>query len=154
VSVLFIVLMTMLFWPAGRGLHGVAQTFVAHLRACVWYAIPVVLELAGALHHMRFGDHRPDARFRRVVLDPDPRSSDIRRRPLGPPGARGMGVRRHSCPSPLRGIRRWHHPETKVLPGAPGSSLVPPSWSARRSSVSPVRAPTVRETPAMSSTSP
>jgi hypothetical protein len=48
---LFIVLMTMLFWHSGRGLHGVVQTFVVHFRAWACYAIPVVLELGWRFAH-------------------------------------------------------------------------------------------------------
>jgi hypothetical protein len=51
VSVLFIVLMTLLIWPVGPGLHGLFQTFAAHSRAWVCYAIPVALELGWRFAH-------------------------------------------------------------------------------------------------------
>lgn len=51
VSVLFIVLMTLLFWPAGPGLRGTVETLAVHSRAWVCYAIPVGLELAWRLSH-------------------------------------------------------------------------------------------------------
>jgi hypothetical protein len=51
VSVLFIVLMTLLFWPAGPGLRGAVETLAVHSPAWVCYAIPVGLELAWRLAH-------------------------------------------------------------------------------------------------------
>lgn len=51
VSVLFIFLMTVLFWPVGAGLHGVMQTIAAHSRAWVCYGIPVLLELGWRFGH-------------------------------------------------------------------------------------------------------
>ena len=51
VSVLFIVLMTVLFWPAGPGLHGIVQTVAVHPRAWVCYGVPVALELGWRFAH-------------------------------------------------------------------------------------------------------
>jgi hypothetical protein len=51
VSVLFIVLMTVLIWPVGPGLHGVGQTLVKHALAWVCYGIPVALELGWRFAH-------------------------------------------------------------------------------------------------------
>lgn len=51
VSVLFIVLMTVLFWPVGPGLHGIVQTLVVHARAWVCYGVPVALELGWRFAH-------------------------------------------------------------------------------------------------------
>jgi hypothetical protein len=51
VSVLFIALMTVLFWPAGPGVRGAFETLAVHSRAWVWYAVPVVLELGWRLNH-------------------------------------------------------------------------------------------------------
>jgi hypothetical protein len=51
VSVLFLVLMTLFFWPAGPGLHGVTQTLAAHSRAWVCYGVPVALELGWRFSH-------------------------------------------------------------------------------------------------------
>jgi hypothetical protein len=51
VSVLFIVLMTVLVWPVGPGLHGVGRTLARHARAWVCYGIPVALELGWRYAH-------------------------------------------------------------------------------------------------------
>jgi hypothetical protein len=51
VSVVFIVLMTLLFWPAGPGLHGITQTLTVHARAWLCYGIPVALELGWRFAH-------------------------------------------------------------------------------------------------------
>jgi hypothetical protein len=51
VSVVFIVLMTLLFWPTGPGLHGITQTLTVHARAWLCYGIPVALELAWRFAH-------------------------------------------------------------------------------------------------------
>jgi hypothetical protein len=51
VSVVFIVLMTVLFWPAGPGVRGAFETLAVHSRAWVCYAVPVVLELGWRLNH-------------------------------------------------------------------------------------------------------
>jgi hypothetical protein len=51
VSVLFIVLMTVLFWPVAPGLHGVTRTLAAHRRAWVCYGVPVALEVGWRFAH-------------------------------------------------------------------------------------------------------
>ncbi|HSZ36745.1 MAG TPA: hypothetical protein VK773_06605, partial [Acidimicrobiales bacterium] len=51
VSVLFIVLMTVLFWPAAPGLQGLTRTLGAHGRAWVCYGVPVVLEVGWRFAH-------------------------------------------------------------------------------------------------------
>jgi hypothetical protein len=51
VSVLFIGLMTVLFWPAGPGVRGAFETLAVHSRAWACYAVPVVLELGWRLYH-------------------------------------------------------------------------------------------------------
>lgn len=51
VSVLFIVLMTVLFWPVGPGLHGIVQTIAVHARAWVCYGVPIALELGWRFAH-------------------------------------------------------------------------------------------------------
>jgi hypothetical protein len=51
VSVLFIVLMTVLFWPVGPGLHGAVETLAVHSRAWVCYGIPVALEVGWHFTH-------------------------------------------------------------------------------------------------------
>jgi hypothetical protein len=51
VSVLFIVLMTVLFWPSAPGLRGAVETLAVHSRAWVCYGIPVALEVAWRLAH-------------------------------------------------------------------------------------------------------
>lgn len=51
VSVLFIVLMTVLFWPVGPGVRGAIETLAVHSRAWVCYGIPVVFELGWHLTH-------------------------------------------------------------------------------------------------------
>ena len=51
VSVLFIVLMTVLFWPAGSGLRGVVETLAVHSRAWLCYGVPIGLELGWRLVH-------------------------------------------------------------------------------------------------------
>ncbi len=51
VSVLFIVLMTVLFWPVAPGLHGVIRTLTVYARAWVCYGVPVVLELGWRFAH-------------------------------------------------------------------------------------------------------
>jgi hypothetical protein len=51
VSVLFIVLMTLLIWPAGPDLHGVFQTLTAHRLAWLCYGLPVALELGWRFAH-------------------------------------------------------------------------------------------------------
>ena len=51
VSVLFIALMTVLFWPAGPGVRGAFETLAVHSRAWVCYAALVVLELGWRLYH-------------------------------------------------------------------------------------------------------
>jgi hypothetical protein len=51
VSVVFIVLMTVLFWPARPGVRGAFETLAVHSRAWVCYAVPVVLELGWRLDH-------------------------------------------------------------------------------------------------------
>ena len=49
VSVLFIALMTVLFWPAGPGMRGAFETLAVHSRAWACYAVPVVLRARLAL---------------------------------------------------------------------------------------------------------
>lgn len=51
VSILFIVLMTALFWPVGGGLRGAFETLAVHSRAWVCYGIPVALELGWRVTH-------------------------------------------------------------------------------------------------------
>ena len=51
VPVLFLVLMTVLFFPVGPGLHGVARTLAVHKRAWVLYGIPVALEIGWRFAH-------------------------------------------------------------------------------------------------------
>jgi hypothetical protein len=51
VSVLFIALMTVLFWPARPGVRGAFETLAVHSRAWACYAVPVVLELGWRLYH-------------------------------------------------------------------------------------------------------
>lgn len=51
VPVLFLVLMTVLFFPVGPGLQGVARTLAVHKRAWAWYGIPVALELGWRFAH-------------------------------------------------------------------------------------------------------
>lgn len=51
VSVFFIVLMTVLFWPVSPGLRGVAQTMSVHARAWICYGVPVALELGWRFAH-------------------------------------------------------------------------------------------------------
>jgi len=51
VSVVFIVLMTVLFWPARPGVRGVFETLAVHSRAWVSYAVPVLLEVGWRLNH-------------------------------------------------------------------------------------------------------
>ena len=51
VSVLFIALMTVLFWPAGPGVRGAFETLAVHSRAWACYAVLVVLELGWRLYH-------------------------------------------------------------------------------------------------------
>ncbi len=51
VSLLFIVLMTVLFWPVGPGLRGTVKTLAVHSRAWVCYGIPVALEVGWRLTH-------------------------------------------------------------------------------------------------------
>lgn len=51
VPVLFLVLMTVLFFPFGPGLQGVRRTLATHTRAWVCYGIPVALEVGWRFAH-------------------------------------------------------------------------------------------------------
>ena len=50
-SLLFIVLMTLLFWPVGPGINGAVRTLGTYWRAWLCYAIPVALELGWRFTH-------------------------------------------------------------------------------------------------------
>lgn len=51
VSVLFIVLMTALYWPVGPGLRGAVESLAVNSRAWLCYGVPVALELGWRLAH-------------------------------------------------------------------------------------------------------
>ncbi len=51
VGVLFIVLMTLLFWPAGPGLRGALRTVVVNWRAWLCYGVPVAFDLVWRFSH-------------------------------------------------------------------------------------------------------
>ena len=51
VGALFIVLMTVLFWPMRPGLRGILRTLFAHWRAWLCYAVPIALDLGWRFTH-------------------------------------------------------------------------------------------------------